>query len=81
MAMNATGREQPHDVDRFTGRNSGINRLAVLGVVIEITLAECLVNPRYRLIHNPARAQTHVAHFGVAHLPFGQAYIKTRARN
>ena len=81
MAMDATGREEPHDVDRFTGLNSGINRLAVLGVVIEITLAECLVNPRYRLIHNPARTQTHVAHFGVAHLPLGQAYIRTRARN
>ena len=79
--MDATGREQPHDMDRLTGRNRSINCLAVLGIGVEITFAEGLVNTRYRLIHNPARAQAHMAHLGVAHLPLRQADIKARARN
>ena len=77
VAMDATGREQTHDVHGFTGVFRLVNRCGQRRVSKESTFFNFNVQTGQVLIHDAARAQVNVTDFGVTHLTIGQAHFQT----
>jgi len=55
-----------------SGHSQGIQNDRILA---EIAFVDVLVNKRKVLLHDPARAENHVAHLGVAHLAVGKPHV------
>ena len=80
VAVHTTRREKPHDMDGAAPAYRGIDRIEVGGVAVEIARLDGVVDARHVLVDHPARAEAHMAHLRVSHLPFGQAHIPPRPR-
>ncbi|MNV42342.1 hypothetical protein D3C71_1340130 [compost metagenome] len=81
VAVNATGREQTHDVNGFTGFHRFIHRASQRWVAEESPFFNFNVQTGQVLINNTTRAQVDVSNFGVAHLTVWQANFQARSVN
>ncbi len=81
VAVYAASREQTHDVYRFAAIFCLVDRIGQHRVSEESTLFNFNIQTGKVLIHDAARAQVDVTHFGVAHLAIGQANFQARRIN
>ena len=79
--MDATGREQSHNVDRFPCCDCRINCLHVSRIACKLAIGNGLIDASDGLVHNAPRPETHVPHLRVSHLPLGQADIGPGTRH
>ncbi len=63
VAVYATGGEQTHDMNCFTGRHGSVHRAAKYWVVEEGTFFDFNVQTRQVLIHDTTCTQVYVANF------------------
>ena len=75
VTVNPTGREQPHEVYRFTLSHGGIYRCAIGLIIGELSLCYGFIDSRDRLINDSTGAQAHVPHLAIPHLPLGQPHV------
>ncbi len=73
VGVNAPVRDQPQQVEGFAAFPGEAEGLLQNGVALQFTVFDGFVDAHQLLIHHPTGAEVHVAHFGVAHLTFGQA--------
>ena len=73
MAVDAAVGDEADEVQRVPAVGGAIHRGDERRVGEEIAVADALVDARQVLVDDAAGAHVHVADFGVAHLPGGQA--------
>ena len=81
VAVNATGRQQAHNVHRFTRRNGFVYRAGQHRVREEGTLFDFNIETGQVLVDDTTGAQVNVTHFGVTHLTIRQANFEARRVN
>ncbi len=81
VAVNASVGKQAEDMHGLACTRCLIDGGANGGVLEELAVADGFGDLREVLVHNAARAQVHVAHFGIAHLPVRQTHIHAAARD
>ena len=73
MAVDAAVGHEADEVQRVPAAGHAIHGGGQHRVREQLTVADALVDPREVLVDDPAGPHVHVADFGVAHLPGGQA--------
>ena len=62
-------------------RNGCVDGVAQRCIGVESAVGNGFIDACDLLINDAARAQAHVSHLGITHLPIGQAHIKPRTRD
>ena len=78
VAVNAAGRHEPEYMQRRIRLDGLLYGTGQHRVAEECLFLYVFVDTGQALVHNPARAQIHMAYLGVAHLPSRQAYRFSR---
>ncbi|MNV82321.1 hypothetical protein D3C71_1760470 [compost metagenome] len=73
MTVHAARRQQAEQVHRAAAAPGAIDQVEQRRIGGELAGGDRPVDAREVLVHHAAGAEVHVAHFGVAHLPLGQA--------
>jgi len=72
VRMHAAGRKKSHDMHRALRRFRLVDQRQQHGTARQAAILDGHINARQVLGDDAARADIHVAHFGIAHLPLGQ---------